>query len=371
MLTRFYADNFLCMVNFELQLDETNILLGPNGSGKTSVLRALHAIQALVSRGVKLSEVFSTKDLTQFQNREFQHFELDLTLDEVTYRYVLVVEHDSVHHLMRVHEEHLFQNDRPIYGYKVGEVQLYLDDYSLGPTFPFEWSRSGVAGMPVTHEFRKLTRFKKAIADFIIVRPCPPLFESEAKNEDEFLEPLMQNFANWYRHAAQENMGENFELFQILEKAIPGFRELKLSESGENVRTLKACFNSPVNSNNTKPDCYGFGQLSDGQKLLVALYSLLVLSGNRRVSLFIDEPDNYLSPREVQPWLAELEERCGDKLEQAVLISHHPISIDYMAGTSGRWFSREGEGPVRVMDKPEKTVDGLTLSNLVARGWER
>ena len=103
----------------------------------------------------------------------------------------------------------------------------------------------------------------------------------------------------------------------------------------------------------------------------MALYSLLVLSGNRRRSLFIDKPDNFLSPREVQPWLAELEERCGEKLEQAVLISHHPISIDYMAGACGKWFSRDGDGLAQVMDKPEKMVDSLALSDLVVRGWER
>ena len=34
MLKRLY--NFLCLVNFELTLDETNVLLGTNGSGKTS-----------------------------------------------------------------------------------------------------------------------------------------------------------------------------------------------------------------------------------------------------------------------------------------------------------------------------------------------
>ena len=32
MVTRLYVDNFRCLVNFELKLDETNILLGPNGS---------------------------------------------------------------------------------------------------------------------------------------------------------------------------------------------------------------------------------------------------------------------------------------------------------------------------------------------------
>ena len=366
MLTRFYADNFLCMVNFELRLDETNIFLGPNESGKTSVFRALRAIQALVSRGAKLDEVFATRDLTQFQNRKLQKFELDLDLDGGAYRYVLQVEYDRTKRTKRVSKECLYHEDKPIFRFDNGVVQLYHANYSAGPKFTFDWYRSGVGAM---HENRKLIQFKKALADFIIVQPCPPLFHYEAKSEDEFLEPFMQNFASWYRHVAQENMGENFELFQILGKVIPGFRELKLSESGENVRTLKICFGRP--DNGQRPNCYGFGQLSDGQKLLVALYSLLVLSGNRRRSLFIDEPDNFLSPREIQPWLAELEERCGDKLEQAVLISHHPISIDYMAGACGKWFSRDGDGSAWAMDKPEKMVDGLPLSVLVARGWER
>ena len=45
MLTRLYADNFRCLTNFELRLDETNVLLGPNGTGKTSVLDALRRMQ--------------------------------------------------------------------------------------------------------------------------------------------------------------------------------------------------------------------------------------------------------------------------------------------------------------------------------------
>ena len=58
MVTRLYVDNFRCLVNFELKLDETNILLGPNGSGKTSVLVALRRIQDLVARGARIEEAF-------------------------------------------------------------------------------------------------------------------------------------------------------------------------------------------------------------------------------------------------------------------------------------------------------------------------
>ena len=56
MVTRLYVDNFRCLVNFELKLDETNVLLGANGSGKTSVLDALRRIQNLVARGARIEE---------------------------------------------------------------------------------------------------------------------------------------------------------------------------------------------------------------------------------------------------------------------------------------------------------------------------
>ena len=37
MLKRIYIDNFRCFVNFELNLEKVSLLLGPNGSGKTSI----------------------------------------------------------------------------------------------------------------------------------------------------------------------------------------------------------------------------------------------------------------------------------------------------------------------------------------------
>ena len=117
------------------------------------------------------------------------------------------------------------------------------------------------------------------------------------------------------------------------------------------------------------------GTVMQGSKIgyqgwLIAMYSLTHLSSDRRVSLFIDEPDNYLALGEIQPWLAEAEDRVGDSLGQVVVASHHPVTIDYMAGASGRWFSRDGNGPVRVSKEPKNVVDGLSLSETMARRWE-
>lgn len=368
MLRRLYIDNFLCLVNFELTLDETNVLLGPNGSGKTSVLLALHRIQELVARGARLDEVFPADALSLTQDRHEQRFELDLELDGSPYRYVLGVEHGRNRRRMRISEESLIHSERPIFEFKVGNAQLYHDDYTEGPSYPFDWSRSGIGALNARPDNQKLTRFRQAIANFIIASPCPPLFASESRTEDDFLRPLMENFVGWYRHAAQENMGSITGLFAALGDALPAFRSVSLTEAGENSRALKVDFVTPGDKRRTIR--FELNQLSDGQRALLALYCLIFLSPGGRASLFLDEPDNYLALREIQPWLATVAEQCGDTLEQAVIVSHHPVTIDYMAGASGRWFYRDGLGPVRVSDKPDRTVDGLSLSETIARGWE-
>lgn len=371
MLTRFYAHNFRCLINFELTLDDANVFLGPNGSGKTSVLNVLSGIQKLLVRGAKINDAFPARELSSWERErnELQHFELDLQLDGESYHYALQIQHDRDRRRMRIHDEVLRQDDRPLFAFKQGKAQLYHDDFGKGPEYPFDWSQSGVAVLNERPDNRKLTRFKKEIASFVIASPCPPLFDPETRTEDELLEPLMQNFVAWYRHAAQENMGRIAALFAVLSKALPGFESINLTESGENARVLKVAFHGL--DKDDKLHRYGLGQLSDGQKALVALYSVILLSPNGRVSLFLDEPDNYLALREVQPWLAEVIDRCGDTLEQAVIVSHHPVTIDYMAGAKGRWFYRDSDGPVRVRKKPERTVEGLSLAETVARGWDR
>ena len=376
MLTRLYADNFLCLVNFELALDESNVLLGANGSGKTSALEVLRRIRALVSRRERIEDVFPIRDLCLSQNRDKQHFELDLKIDGDSYRYLLVVEHDRPNKQMRIGEEALFHEGKPIFEFRQGDAQLYHDNYKKGPAYPFDWGLSGIGVLNERLDNRKLTKFKHALANFIIASPCPPLFESESRSEDsraDTLGPFLEDFVGWYRGASQENMGAIGDLFGALREVLPGFNSMHMVESGEHSRALKVSFLRPDGNRGAnrkrRTDLYGFSQLSDGQRMLVALYSLIFLAADRPY-LFLDEPDNYLALREIQPWLALASEQCGDTLEQLVLVSHHPVTIDYLAGASGRWFFRDGTGPVRVNTEPPELKDALSLSEIVARGWE-
>ncbi len=366
MLKRLYADNFRCLTNFELELDEANVLLGANGTGKTSVLDVLRRIQHLVVRGARIDEVLPARDLTLNRKRNVQRFEIATSVDGHSYVYGLEVEHDPDRDRMRILKETLEHDGRPIFEFRNGEAQLYHDDYNEGPAYPFDWTLSGVGTLNERPDNQKLTKFKKDLQNYIIVRPCAPLIKPETRTEDDFLKPLMDNFVGWYRHYSQENMGSVGALFETLRESLPSFASLRLRESGENSRALKVTFRGPSNSTID----YGLDQLSDGQRALIALYSLTMLTDDRRVSLFIDEPDNYLALREIQPWLAQAMERCGESLEQIVVVSHHPVTIDYMAGAHGRWFFRDGDGPARVSDQPKAAVDGLSISETIARGWD-
>ena len=84
----------------------------------------------------------------------------------------------------------------------------------------------------------------------------------------------------------------------------------------------------------------------------------------------LDEPDNYISLREIQPWCMNLESELEDN-GQCFLISHHPEIIDYMAEANGIWLTRIKSGESSILkfrQKASKNKEFLLYSEMVARG---
>ena len=120
MLKRLYADNFRCLENFEVRLDRSNVLLGRNGTGKTSLLDALRRIQDFVVRGLKVDDVFPVRDLSINQRRPTQRFELDTESDGAKYAYELVIEHQPERNRARVLQEDLQHNYHTVFSFRDG-----------------------------------------------------------------------------------------------------------------------------------------------------------------------------------------------------------------------------------------------------------
>jgi hypothetical protein len=160
MLKRLYVDNYRCLVNFELELRELTLLVGPNGTGKSSVLDVLFALRQLLGGAAKVTDpaIFPTRSLTRWQERPLQVFEVAMSLEaEEDAVYRLEVEHERESRRARIVLETLHTGAKPLFEFRRGEVQLYRDDHSPGAQYAADWSESAmarVAPRPVSQSLR-------------------------------------------------------------------------------------------------------------------------------------------------------------------------------------------------------------------------
>lgn len=367
MLKRIYIDNFRCLVNFELSVDRINLFLGANGSGKSSVFDVLRKIQEFIIGDRKVNDIFKSTDCTRWQISAIQSFELEIAGNGGNYKYELAIEFNREKALTLVDRECLFFDNLPLLKFEKGEVQLYRDDSSEGPSYPFDWSRSALASILPRNDNRKLIYFKNALARFAIVQIMPSLMADESSQEEARLSAKMENFVSWYRYLS-EDQGKVVQLTNALRNILDGFEYFTFDKISEKNRVLKLVFSGKSDGIDTS---YRFGEISDGQRVLIALYALIYCTRSEDYILCIDEPENFLALSEIQPWLTELYDLCSNGEIQALLISHHPELINYLlASPVGYWFERATNRPARV--KPIINDDndtGLPISELIARGW--
>ena len=372
VLRRIYVHNYKCLQNFELELQETVLLLGTNGSGKTAVLDVIYGLRKLLSAEAKITDevAFHPATLMRWQTDPKQVFEIDVEVGEESFRYRLEIEHADGGKQSRVVRESLGVGDTQLFNCDMGEVQLYRDDGSKGPTYTTDWTDSALARVAPQASNTRLTAFKDAMRTTVVCNIRPALLRAESTGEARLLDRHAENFVDWYRHAVQENPASAVAHVAALREVIDGFHNIHLQQSGLDTRALMVDF---VGDDVSGGDNFKlrFDELSDGHRALVVLYALLHLrpeSGG--VTLFLDEPDNFLELTEIQPWLFELIDLCDETPSQAVVCSHHPELIDYLGADSGVMLVRQSSTAITAQPLSElSNGDGLELSEQLARGW--
>jgi predicted ATPase len=363
MLKELYIDNYKCLVNFTFTPQSINLLLGENGTGKSTVFEVLSKLKYFITEGKELS-IFPSETLTRWQLSPVQNFELSVSIQERNYRYRLSIEHNKQKSLSRIQSEQLFVDEKPLFDFQLGTVKLYRDDFSTGPEYPFDWSQSGLATIHPRSDNQLLTDFKSWMDNLLVIKPNPMGMDMESKSEEKQLEYTCNNFSSWYRYLSQERQAEALELTLKLREILPGFHSFNMPEAGKT-----RLFQLGFKAENGKIIFYDLDELSDGQRMTILLYALLHSINQDNVCLCIDEPENFLALPEIQPWLLNLYDLCQDRNIQAFLISHNPESINYLASGSGYWLDRLPNGPTRIKPIVEYGETGLKISELIARGW--
>lgn len=363
MFKRIAIDNYRCFTNFEFAPERINLLLGSNGSGKSSLFDLMAAVVDLVVGAAEIGEVFPSSTLTRWDRRDRQRVELEVEGDGGLYRYNLVVAHDVEHERAVIESERVIRDGKTLFSFEGGTVRLHRNDGTAGASFAFRGNRSFLAQIEERPETKDLRWFLEYLAKVWTLRLNAREMASFSLEENETLARNGSNFASWYRHISQESPERIHTLWAALKPVVPGFQALKLISTGGKGRARDL-----VTSMSTSGTPYDvdFDELSDGQRALVVLYALLTGFDHEEGCLMLDEPEAHVGLSEIQPWLVELDDRFIDR-GQVFVASHHPNVIDYMSAGTAYVFERPDGGPARVRAAPFEHDGGISPSEQVTR----
>jgi predicted ATPase len=381
MLKRLYVDNFRCLVDFELNFDSINLFLGDNGAGKSTIFDVLGKLQLLITSGDAVEDIFKQSDLTRWQSNEKQTFELEILGNNGIYKYQLelITEIGTNHFENYISSEKLWFNEDLLLDVDMEKLEIYSDDGRISYSSRYNFFQSIIRFLKSDDNNKKIIWFRERMNRLSLLKISPNLIGGESSQEDFILKRDLSNYVSWYRYIFVNNQNKLAQLTESLQEILDGFISFKLESISEKAVILKLIFKTEELDQNIE---YTFGDFSDGQKVLVVLYSLFYGLESQDYTLCIDEPENFLALPEIQPWLFQLYDLCSEGKLQALLISHHPELIDYLlASPVGYWFKRESNSSVQVtpidnnflqpvinnIQKDNKS--GLKMSELIARGW--
>lgn len=368
MLTRVSIQNYNCFADFALELPQTLLVVGSNGSGKSSLWGALAALQDLILHGEEVGGVFPTRSVTRWRADAVQRFSLDLQPEDRPYNYNLELRHDVERQLCSIHEERLMSGDQVLYELTEGEVRIYGDvprpDGRPRTNFHFGRKRSFLGQIESRPDNKLVWGFLEALRRIWLIKPSAARMEPTTADEALLLARDGTNFPSWFRSVLADRPEVGALLNEALGPVFPGLSKVGFEKVSHRVRELFLHFQFEG-----APYPLSVSELSDGQRGLLLLHGLLVGALDRVGTLFIDEPELGLAPHELQPWLAQARAALDAHHGQLFVSSHHPAVIDYLAPERTLRFSRPGGGPTRVDDITLETTDGARVSEWLTRSW--
>jgi len=330
VIRRLYVHNFRCLENFELPISglSSALLIGKNGSGKTTVGLALQILQKIARGTNRVGELVRPQDLSRGRSDVPMRFEIEVELGAKIYRYAIAFELPKGFKELQILEEKLEVNGKLLYTREAAEVRLDLRDsgntmQSLvsSSSFPIDLH---LAALPIIQQRFKddPLLFKQWLARMLILRPIPSLIGGDSK--DEMLEPNVEvtDFGAWFSGLLASAPSAYAEIDQYLKQVMPDLKDIKNPVVGKDARSLVVQFSSDQGSLSIP-----FENLSDGEKCF--MICAVVLAANHAygpVFCFWDEPDNYLAPSEVGHFVLALR-KAFQSDGQFIATSHNPEAI--------------------------------------------
>lgn len=368
MIKRLYIHNYRCFDNFDLKIDnESSILiLGNNGSGKSSFGSALRVIQQIARGDNRTRQVIKKEDFAFDPNKKPEpgpgtgplRIELTVVLDGETYDYSVAFEYPDHFKEAKILDESLSVDGQAIYTRKEAEVSL-----SGGTNFLVDWHVVALPIVQVREFANSVEKFRSWISKAVLISPTPPDISEESKGDS--LEPTkrVDNFAEWFNgvlsvYPASYNTIENF-----LKEVMPDFLDFQNPLVGESSKKIIVRFEREGKIFKT-----GLSRLSDGEKMFFVTAVLLAVNKHLGPTLcFWDEPDNFVAMSEVGRMMTALRKSFKhSRSGQIFVTSHNPESIRRFSDENTLLLSRRSHlEPTRWRWLSDTNYNGDLINSLI------
>ena len=297
VIRRLYVHNFRCLENFELPISgkSSALLIGKNGSGKTTVGLALEILQRLARGTNRVGDLVKPKDLTRGRAEVPIRFEIEVELKGKVYGYAIAFELPGGFRELRVFEEKLTVDNKPVYTREVAQVHLAKEGLEKEASFSIDWHLVGLPIIQLKSKDDPLFTFKDWLARMLILRPMPSMIAGDSSEETMQPTPSVVDFGAWFSGLLAHAPSAYAKVAEYLKQVMPDLSDIKNPLIGKESRSLVVQF-----SNRQGTVALPFADLSDGEKCF--MICALVLASNEAYGplfCFWDEPDNYLALDEV------------------------------------------------------------------------
>jgi len=324
VIRRLYVNNYRCLQNFDLPISgkPSALLIGKNGAGKTTVGFALEILQKIARGTNRVAELVKPKDFTRGLTDVPMRFEIEVDLEAKVYGYFVAFELPSGFKEMRVREERLTVDGKPVYTREFAQVTLAKSRTDREAKFLIDWF---LVALPIVQQESQrdpIYIFKQWLAQMLVLRPIPSLIKGDS--DEETLRPNRQvtDLGAWFTGLLGYAPSAYTKIDSYLREVMPDLRDIRNPLAGINSRSLVFQF-----ANEQGNIAVPFEDLSDGEKCFVVC--ALVLASNSTYGplfCFWDEPDNYLSLDEVGQFIMAIR-RDFESRGQFIATSHNPEAI--------------------------------------------
>lgn len=363
MIKRLYIHNFRCLENFELPVsNESSILLiGKNGSGKTTVGLALKIFQRIARGTNRVSDLVHPKDLSRGRGDVPMRFSIEAELASQIFSYTIAFELPKDFKELRVFEEKLEVDGKLVYSRELAQVRLARRNLESEAQFRIDWHLVALPIVQESSEKDPLFVFKNWLANMLILRPAPALIDGDSS--EETLQPNIQvtNFGSWFTGLLSFAPSAYTKIDEYLRQIMPDLKDIKNPTTGSDSRSLTVQFAA-----NSGSISLPFGDLSDGEKCF--MICALVLAANDAYGpllCFWDEPDNYLALSEVGHFVLALRSSFQSG-GQFIATSHNDEAIRRFSKENTLLLSRKNHlEPTVVRPLKDVQINGDLIDALV------